>query len=84
MTWFWPQGLAVPVHAGRKGHVHAFYWQGRWHPVRALVRRWRVDTGWWRHRVWREYWLLITRTGLLAVIYQDLQTGRWYLLRVYD
>ena len=25
-----------------------------------------------------------TRTGLLAVIYRDLVTGRWYLQRLYD
>lgn len=84
MTWFWPHGLPVAVHTAGKRQLHAFYWQGRWHPVDVLVRRWRVDTGWWHRRVWREYWLLITRTGLLAVLYRDLQTGRWYLLRVYD
>jgi hypothetical protein len=37
-----------------------------------------------RWRVWREYFRLATRTGLLVVVYHDLLEDRWYLQRVYD
>ncbi len=84
MTWFWPRGAAVRVLVDDAGRPRAFLWRGRRHPVAAVVRRWRVDTGWWRHRVWREYVTVVTATGLLAVLYQDLRTGAWYLARVYD
>ena len=52
--------------------------------IQAVARRWRVDQDWWRQRVWREYFKLTTRTGLLVIIYRDLLSGRWYLQRLYD
>jgi glycosyltransferase involved in cell wall biosynthesis len=32
----------------------------------------------------RDYYKLVTHTGLLVVIFQDLVTGDWYLERLYD
>jgi hypothetical protein len=43
-----------------------------------------VDTGWWRLRVWREYFKLETDTGLLVIIYRNLLTDDWYFQRLYD
>ena len=84
MTRFWPQGAAVSVQVDAAGRPTAFRWKGRRHPVAAVVRTWRVDTGWWRRRVWREYVTVVTTTGLLAVLYRDVEGGGWYLVRVYD
>ena len=54
------------------------------HPVQAVAKRWRVDQEWWQARIWREYFKLTTKTGLLVIIYRDLLTGDWYLQRLYD
>ena len=40
--------------------------------------------GWWRRRVWREYFTLTTHTGLLVLIYHDVRDDSWRLQRVYD
>ena len=50
-----------------------------------VAKRWRVDVDWWRGiSTARDYFKLATTTGLLIIIYQDLQTGAWYLQRLYD
>jgi len=84
MTRLWPEGEPIRVAVDRRGAPRRLTWRGRAHPVLGVAKRWRVDMGWWRWRVWREYFKVITRTGLLVVVYQDLATGRWYLQRLYD
>jgi hypothetical protein len=84
MTRLWPKGQLISVVSDGDGTPRSFKWQGRTHPVTGIGKRWRVDTGWWRVRVWREYFKLETGTGLLVIIYRDLLTGTWYLQRLYD
>ena len=84
MTYFWPEGQPIVVQSDALAAPQSFTWQGRRHPVQAVARRWRVDQDWWRQRVWREYFKLTTRTGLLVIIYRDLLSGQWYLQRLYD
>jgi hypothetical protein len=98
MTRLWPNGEPITVESDPDGAPRAFTWQGRTHLVQGIAKRWRVDTGWWHHpavspvpgrcgtnrRVWREYFKLSTRTGLLVILYRDLLTDRWYLQRLYD
>ncbi len=83
MTRLWVNGqpIAVWLEAGAPAH---FDWQGQRHPVEVITAHWRVDLGWWRLRVWRDYFTLTTRTGLLAEVYHDLLSDRWFLQRVYD
>ena len=35
-------------------------------------------------RVWREYFRLVTVSGLLVDMYRDMAGGGWYVQRVYD
>lgn len=84
MTRLWPDGEPITVVSDATHTPQAFTWQGRTHLVQAIAKRWRLDEGWWRRRVWREYFKLSTRTGLLVVIYRDWLTGCWYLQRLYD
>ncbi|HTD76092.1 MAG TPA: hypothetical protein VK898_00545 [Chloroflexota bacterium] len=48
------------------------------------INRWLVDQDWWDQPVRREYWKVLISETLLAEIYQDLATDRWYLERLYD
>jgi hypothetical protein len=84
MTRLWANGEPVEVRCATSGIPFAFVWQGRTHPVQGIAKRWRVDLDWWQLHVWREYFKLYTRTGLLVILYRDLLTGQWYLQRLYD
>jgi hypothetical protein len=99
MTRLWPEGElitvveegALPLSAspsrGDGGKVvlpGAFSWQGQHHEVSAVTRHWRVDLDWWREPVWRDYFKLVTTSGLLVIIYHNLISGKWYLQRLYD
>lgn len=84
MTLLWPQGQAVTVRCDPQFTPLNFTWQGQVHRVATVAKRWRVDQGWWRRRVWREYFKLTTQSGLLVVLYRDLLNGEWYLQRLYD
>jgi hypothetical protein len=84
MTHFWPEGELIQVEADALWTPLHLTWNGGRHPVQVILDRWRVDEDWWRERVWREYFRLITRTGLLVEVFHDLTTGEWYVQRVYD
>jgi hypothetical protein len=86
MTRLWPRGtpIAVEVESNDQANPQSFTWGGHTHRVQGIAKRWRVDQGWWRGRIWREYFKLTTQTGLLVVVYRDVLTGRWYLQRLYD
>jgi hypothetical protein len=63
-----------------------FDWQGKPHRVLEVCNRWRIHARWWEHEqtVWREYFKVTTDSGLLCLIYHDLQSGDWFLARLYD
>ncbi len=88
----WGIGLPIEVDtqysAGDNSAIYEmpllFTWQNQKHPVVEITKTWRVDIDWWRERVWRAYFKVRTKTGILVIIYQDLLSGEWYLQRLYD
>lgn len=84
MTHLWPAGVPITMQHNEQLEPQRFIWQGQTHRVQTIAKRWRLDQGWWRQRVWREYFKLTTTDGLLVIIYLDLSGGGWYLQRVYD
>lgn len=83
MSYLWIP--ALPIHMQlSEGQPQAFLWRKRRHQVTWVAQRWRVDTEWWEARVWREYYKLVTDTGLLVVVYEDLLVSGWYLQQVMD
>ncbi len=83
MTRLWVSGVAIQART-RGDEPVELVWNGQRHPVEGILNRWRVDVGWWRLRIWRDYYKLVTTTGLLLVIYHDGIGGGWWLQRVYD
>ena len=87
MSRLWPEGerIAVRVQEGGEQPV-SFTWQGRGHRLAQVQGRWQVDADWWstEGRVQRNYWAVTTTSGLLCVLYQDLDKGAWFLAKVYD
>lgn len=49
-----------------------------------VCNHWRVDDGWWREPVARDCYKVVTRSGLLAVIFLDELRGTWHLERIFD
>jgi hypothetical protein len=86
MSRLWPDGAPITVTLDRQGHPTAFVWCGRTHLVAQVRQRWQVDTDWWGEagRVWRVYVAVTTASGLLCVLYQDLESGEWFLSKIYD
>ena len=86
MSRLWPEGEPISVLLNNDALPVRFTWQGRSHRIAQVQQRWRVDADWWRPegRVQRAYLAVITTSGLLCVIYQDLATGAWFLGKVYD
>lgn len=84
MTRLWVSGKLITVTLDEQGCPTAFHWEGQRHPVQKIANQWRVDLDWWRWRIWRDYFKLTTRTGLLVVVYHDLVFDQWFLQRLYD
>ena len=85
MTRLWPEGEVVETWGGAEPPA-GFRWQGAAHDVAAVCNRWRIHTLWWLpgQEIWREYVKATTGSGLLCLLYRDLQNGGWFLARVYD
>lgn len=84
MTRLWPDGFPVEVQVNTNGRPVALCWGHRWHAISGISDHWRVDAEWWRLRQLRDYFTVHTCSGLLVIIYHELLTDRWYLLRLYD
>jgi hypothetical protein len=84
MTRLWPDGQMIEVEADASGIPQQFIWWGSSHRVETVAGRWRVDEDWWRVRIWREYFKVATTSGLLVVLFHDLEAGGWCLQRLYD
>ncbi|MBP6015301.1 MAG: hypothetical protein KA586_01130 [Candidatus Promineofilum sp.] len=84
MTRLWSKAVVITVQSSSDS-PERLTWERQTHNVAAVVKRWRVGADWWRgEAVARDYYKVTTTTGLLIIIYRDLQTGTWYLQRLYD
>ena len=82
MSRLWAEGEALPVRAA-DGLPSAIRWRGAWHPIRHIALSWQLDVFWWRERVYRDYFKILTR-DMVMVIYHDLLDDAWALQRIYD
>jgi hypothetical protein len=84
MTRFWPAGVLIDVVSDALDTPTAVRWQGQSHRVETIATRWRIKQRWWHTQIWREYFTIATRSGLLLTIYHDLPRAGWYLQCLYD
>ena len=68
-----------------------FVWRSASHRITGVCNRWRIHTNWWQQGlpvsalsplkagVWREYLKLTTDSGLLCLLFRNLETGRGIL-----
>jgi len=64
------------------GRLVAIRWAGRREPVE-VCNQWRVEEGWWREPIARDYFKVVG-PRLLALVYLDRVDGSWHLERLYD
>ena len=64
------------------GRLVAIRWAGRREPVE-VCNQWRVEEGWWREPIARDYFKVVG-PRLLALVYLDRVDGIWHLERLYD
>jgi len=85
MTRFWPDGIPIQIWGDAQAPT-GFTWEGTGHPIIQICNRWRVHTRWWEpgEAVHREYLKVVTESGLLCLISNDLASGTWFLCRLYD
>lgn len=84
MTRLWSGGIVVQVWLNGDAELVRVRWQGQVHAIEQVANHWRIDVGWWRLRLWRDYYKILTTSGLLMIVYHDLVQDTWYLQRVYD
>ncbi len=87
MTKSWAEGLPVRVDVvDAQGVPNSFVWQGQTHAVERLVQRWEVETDWWADEgaARRLFVTVITKTGMLCVLFFDYETSDWRISRLYD
>ena len=76
-----------PIHIQtEQGRPTELAWRGETHHIMEVNRHWRVDLGWWDPGVCinREYWEVLTDTGVLCLLCHELPKSEWFLSRVYD
>jgi hypothetical protein len=83
MTYLWLPAQPIVMHLQSK-KPSDFEWKRRKHRVVWIAKTWRMDWGWWRLRLWRDYYKVVTDTGLLVVVYYDLLDDKWYLQQLFD
>jgi len=86
MTHLWVQGKPVEVVVDADDIPRTFRCFGRSWEVVEVCNRWRVREEWLREEgeCWREYHKILTREGLLCLLFRDLHRDGWFLERVYD
>lgn len=86
MTHLWRDGLPVTVTLDTHNLPTHLTWLERRVRVQRIVQSWLVDLDWWRPegRIHRHYVALITADNRFCVLYHDLLTDAWRLVRLYD
>ena len=62
MTQFWLEGTPIKVWA-EAGIPKRLVWNETVYPVAEILNHWRIDLGWWRLRLCRDYFKLQTSPG---------------------
>jgi protein ImuB len=71
--------LAVPAPLGSLPVHEPEAWLGEFGAVRRAHGPFRVDHGWWRERVERDYFFLETDRGAILWVFHDRRARRWFL-----
>lgn len=51
-------------------------------PIAAVIEVWRIDDEWWRQPISRRYVEVVLEGGRHVVLYEDLNTGDWFMQKI--
>lgn len=76
----------ITVTLNSDGTPTQFIWKEQRHIIELVLKRWELETDWWRADgcIHRLYLAVITDRQLVCVIYHDHRRDVWRLLRLYD
>lgn len=57
---------------------------GRWLKVKSVWEIWRIKGKWWEREKEREYFQIEMEGNILCEIFKDMESGRWFIERIYD
>jgi hypothetical protein len=78
------EAVRLEVEEGCQHEPLTIFYEARRERVREMLKRWRIDQGWWKRPAAREYFQVKTESGAVCELYRDFFTGVWYLQRVHD
>ncbi|MBI4318715.1 MAG: hypothetical protein HY675_09510 [Chloroflexi bacterium] len=78
-----PLSTKLTVITGKDGKPAFVIRRGRKERAR-VCNNWRVEDGWWKENVSREYYRLITASGTIMVVYFERDDQGWYLEKIVD
>lgn len=84
MTRLYTDHPLVQVDADAAGTPLRLRMDGTDHGELGICNRWRIDDDWWREPVARAYFKVVSRSGLLCVVFRDEIRGTWHLERIFD
>ncbi|MCI0579739.1 MAG: hypothetical protein L0332_24390 [Chloroflexi bacterium] len=84
MTRLLPEGQVITVTSDGEDAPITFKWKMRRHDTQTIINHWRMDILWEESRIWRDYFTLLTNTGLKVTLVHDLLTDSWYLHELFD
>jgi hypothetical protein len=50
--------------------------------IEAIIEVWRIDDEWWRQPISRRYVEVVLEGGRHVVLYEELNTGNWFMQRI--
>ena len=74
-----PEPAVVVLANGEPTAVRRSKEKGGGQAVEAVLDVWRVDDEWWRRTISRRYVEVLLESGKRVVLFEDLQTGEWFL-----
>jgi hypothetical protein len=86
MTYLWLDGLPIDVELNPTGQPQRLIWNKKKHTVHRILNRWILHDRWWseQEQIWRDYYYLTTRSGLLLIIFQNVLSQSWFLYKLFD
>lgn len=84
MTYFWQKGYPIVVQMDREGCPHSVQWD--WfsgeQPILEIREQWVLSDPW--EEEWRDYYWIITETGIALIIFLNRVTQQWFIQWVFD
>lgn len=67
-----------------QGQPVGFSWQGKHYQVTTILDCWKDAGCWWEGEGTKIFYRVAVPGGGLFELYRDIQTGTWFMYKIYD